>query len=535
MNRPFQIVITLLIILFHATTLQAQNNFFKKIFKKDNLTKKELIQENSSLKEELDSLLKLTQGGIIFSDSTSINDTINPGTLFFSNQDLEPDDIKTDSLLHAWYIQKSLTTENIDKLDMDTTPFESNVPDSVYIERLERMNSYITLPYNKIVRNHIIYYSRKGKNISNILGLAEHYMPQFEEIFDYYDLPKELKAMAVIESALNPKAVSRVKARGMWQFMYQTAKQYELNMNSFVDERYDPIASGHAAAKYLRDSYSIFKDWSLAIASYNCGIGNVNKAIRRAGSREFWDIYPFLPRETRGYVPAFVGALYTLNYYKEHQIVPAKITLPVHIDTFRVNKMLHFGQISEIINIPIEEIRALNPQYLHDIIPGVEQDYILRLPFNYTTKFVENEDSIYKHKAKIFLNSAILAQKKSQTNVSKIHKVKYGQTLGGIALAYRVRISDLQRWNNLKNSNIRVGQRLYLYPTGSKATVTTTKSAPITTKSNGYLMYTVKNGDSLWEIAKKFNGVSFEVLLSINNFTDKSKIYPGNKIKIKKL
>ena len=183
----------------------------------------------------------------------------------------------------------------------------------------------------------------------HILGLCEYYMPIIEEIFDYYGLPKELKAVAIIESALNPTATSRVGAKGMWQFMYNTARQYNLKITSYVDERMDVVKSCHAAAKYLRDSYTIFGDWSLAISSYNCGIGNVNKAIRRAGSREFWDIYRYLPRETRGYVPSFVAALYLMHYYKDHGIIPAQLEMPPHVDTFQIKKNLHFEQISKVV------------------------------------------------------------------------------------------------------------------------------------------------------------------------------------------
>lgn len=404
------------------------------------------------------------------------------------------------------------------------------------------MNSFIQLPYNPIVRNHIIYYTQKIPNkIEVILGLSRYYMPLFEEIFDEYDLPKELKVMAIIESALNPKAVSRAKARGMWQFMYRTALQYDLTINSYVDERYDPIKSGHAAAKYLLDSYNIFGDWNLAIASYNCGAGNVNKAIRRAGSREFWDIYPFLPRETRSYVPSFVAALYTLNYYKEHRILPQEIVMPAHVDTINVNKMLHFDQICETIGINKEELRNLNPQYLHDIIPGGEKEYILRLPYNYTMAFVEKESEIYKYKDSVFFNPNILRniRETGSSSATQItHIVKKGETPGGIARRYGVRLADLQRWNGIKNT-IRIGQRLTVYTSGrgpiaSASSSTVASSRANISESGDYITYTVKKGDTLWDIAKLFPGISANNILDLNGMAGNARIYPGMTLKIKK-
>ena len=223
----------------------------------------------------------------------------------------------SDSLLNAWY--QFISNSDVEMgIEMnDSIKYTSNIPDSVYMERIKRMNSFITLPYNDIVKSHIIKYSEKmPTTMSRILGLCEHYMPIFQETFDRYGIPEELMAMAIIESALNPRAESRVGAKGMWQFMYSTGKHYGLHIDSFVDERMDPVKSADAAARYLLDAYKIFGDWNLAIASYNCGVGNVNKAIKRSGSRKFWDLWPFLPRETRGYGPAFVGALYTMKFYK---------------------------------------------------------------------------------------------------------------------------------------------------------------------------------------------------------------------------
>lgn len=522
------------------------------IFKRKTESKKELIRQRDSLKLLVRSLteeLEVTQYNLEIADSLNMEEEINPG--YFEIEDSDNTVVRhsdPDSLLSQWYIRNSQSM-NTNFSELDSMEFTSNIPDSVYIERLAKLNCFINIPYNSIVKNHIIFYTQRMPNsVDVIIGLSDFYMPQFEEIFDSYDLPKELKAIAVIESALNPKAVSRKSAKGMWQFMYNTARQYGLIMNSYVDERFDPIKSADAAARYMKDAYNIFGDWALAIASYNCGAGNVNKAIRRSGSREIWDIYPFLPRETRGYIPSFIAALYTLEYYKEHRIVPTYTALPPHVDTIHVNKMLHFDQISENIGIKKEELRALNPQYLHDIIPGVEREYILRIPYNYTTAFVENENEIYKYKDSIFFNPTVLKKIKetgSATANSITYTVKNGDTMGGIALKYRVKLSDLQRWNGVK-SNIRIGQKLIIYTSGSGPAATSSSttsgkgssssdSTPkaSTTVKDGYIVYTVKSGDNFYNIAKAYPGISAQNIMDLNGLTN-DKIKPGIVIKIKK-
>ena len=501
-------------------------------------------QEIETLRFRVDSLKReIEQNSIPFSDTLSENDTINPGGLsFFETEDLLDPSANTDSLLNLWYVQRSLTLDEGISVNLETENLTSDTPDSILIKRLKAINSFIPLPYNNIIKNHIIYYTQRIPNkIDLILGLSSYYLPIFEEIFDQYDMPKELKAMAIIESALNPVATSRVNARGIWQFMYRTARQYNLEFNTYVDERLDPVASSHAATKYLKDAYTIFGDWSLAIASYNCGAGNGNKAIRKAGgSRDFWTIYPNLPRETRGYVPSFVAALYTLAYYKDHGITPRAIAMPAHVDTFEIRRPLHFGQISELIGITKEEIADLNPQYVKEIIPGTEnKTYLLKLPFNYTAQFVDHEKEIYSFKDSVFFNPIVLNDAKSvQTQSTTYHTVRRGETLGRIAQRYGVRLSDLQRWNGVK-SNIRVGQRLTIHKNGTPASTSKVSSAASTEKSTSkageYLMYTVKKGDTLWEISRKFEGVSLNDIMKLNGFTKKSKIMPGKKIKIKPL
>ena len=519
--------------------------------------KSDLIKENRDLRMELDSLraeiarIREEMNGLDSLGMEMLED------LYDENEDksaagLNPEDYNaevSDSLLNIWYLQQKISDSGKMEYDMDTVRFRSDVPDSVYVERIKAMNSFIDLPYNSIVRNYIILYSEKmNKQMGQVLGLCSYYMPIIEEIFDEHGIPLELKAMAVIESSLNPTAVSRAGAKGMWQFMYSTAKLYGLGIDSFVDERLDPVKAAHAAAEYLKDSYNIFGDWNLAIASYNCGAGNVNRAIRRSGGkRAFWDIYPYLPRETRGYVPAFVGALYTMTYYKEHGIEPAAVEMPVHVDTFRINRMLHFKQVSELAGIPMADLKNLNPQYKHEIIPGNEKEYILRIPYNYTNSFIDHEDSLYAYKADEFFNPVVIKKIKDGGDGERIvHRVRSGEVLGKIAIRYRVTVSQIKRWNNLRSDNIRIGQRLVIYR-GGNAPVTassstrkqqnTDKPAPPHKSSvpmdADYTVYTVKSGDSLYLIAKNYPGVSAQNIMDFNGIS--SKIKPGMKIRIPKL
>ena len=538
------------VVVTSQTTETKQDNFFKKIFPPKEERRSNLLKQRDSLFSVNDSLLRVIDTlrmEINDYELITSSDTLNSGTLDLETPDYVPSDsltlADTDSLMSIWYHQKDLELiENLEKdVDLDTAVLLSNIPDSIYIERLQKMNSFISVPYNSIIRNYIITYTERiAKQSETMLGLCKYYMPIIEEIFDQYQLPLELKAMAIIESALNPRAVSRVKAKGMWQFMYGTAIRYNLLINSFVDERLDPVKSCHAAARYLQDAYRMFGSWPLAIASYNCGAGNVNKAIRRAGgSKEIWDVYPFLPRETRGYIPSFIAALYMMNYYQEHQLTPVAVNMPVHTDTIKVTKMLHFDQVTHFTGISKKELQDLNPQYLHDIVPGVEREYILRIPYNYTGKFVENEDSIYKYKDSLYFSPATLKKIKESgsTNSQRItHKVKSGETLSHIALKYGVKVKDIQRWNGVKN-NIRIGQKLVIYKGGGPAASTKSSSGSSkakTTTSGGYVIYTVQSGDNLWDIAKKFPGVSAQNIMDLNGMNKGSKIYPGMKLKIKK-
>ena len=444
-------------------------------------TKKQLKAENDTLKHRLAALeAKLASYQAIEEDlsgenenkvSFALEDYVIAGSDRQSHHSVIAGSDRqshSDSLM-AWYMHRATRNAGREQYNMDSVRFTTDVPDSVLMRRLRDMNSFISLPYNETVKNYMILYSEKmPRKMAEILGLSEYYMPIFEETFRRYDLPLELKYVAIIESAMNPRAESRVGAKGIWQFMYRTGLGYGLKIDSYIDERMDPFASADAAARYFKDAYRIFGDWALAISAYNCGSGNVNKAIKRAdGKRDFWSIYEFLPRETRGYVPAMVGAMYACRYAMEYGLRPDPKALPVYVDTFRINRNLHFAQISEVLGIPIDDIRDLNPQYHKDIVPG--EGNILRLPFNYTSHFLDMQDSIYRYKAETMFAARIQDGREvvqgrpvptSQGTSWVYYKVKSGDNLGKIAKKYHTTVKNLKSWNNLKSDMIREGQRL---------------------------------------------------------------------------
>ena len=532
-------------------------------------SRKELARENARMREVLDSLISELEN-VRSKAVHHIPEQADEGGLAIEG--LLPEDYTldvTDSLLSLWYVHKSMLKGDTVSFNMDSVHFRSSVTDKEYLQRLADMNSFITLPFNETVRNYIILYSEKmPTKMSSMLALSQYYFPIFEEIFDRYGLPKELKYMAVIESAFNPVAVSRAGAKGMWQFMYNTAKMYGLTINSFVDERLDPVKSADAAARYMRDAYRIFGDWNLAISSYNCGSGNVNKAMRRSGSREFWPVYNYLPRETRGYVPAFVGAMYAFTYYTEHGLVPETDSMPVQVDTFHIRRMLHFQQVSALTGVSVEMLKKLNPQYVHDIVPGTaKEEYVLRLPYQYTSKFIENEDSVYAYNAKEYFSPATLqniAVSGSASSQRIAYKVKSGDYLGRIASRYHVTVKQIMEWNHLRNTNLRVGQVLYIYgkfngpvaqSSGASSKSSAASSSKGTASSDGatrasskgsaatpppadsaaegtYTVYVVKSGDSLYRISQDYPGVSADDIMKFNGIgTD---IRPGMKLKIPK-
>lgn len=443
-------------------------------------------------------------------------------------------------------------------------------PDSVYSRRLKNIHSVVALPYNSIVRNHIhVYTGRKRANFEVMLGLRDYYFPMIEDIFDSYGLPAELKYVAVIESALNPNAVSRVGATGLWQFMFSTGKAYGLTINSVVDERRDPVKSTHAAARYMKDLYGIYHDWGLVIAAYNCGPGNVNKAIRRSGNRkDYWEIYYRLPRETRGYLPGYIAATYAMNYYDEHNIRPVPISFNYITDTIMVTRDLHLQQISAVLNLPMAELRALNPQYRNSIIPGESRPMALTLPVNCLGDFIQYQDTIAQFKADEYLSiaqrtaspvSSVYIPPDIKGKSKIIYTVRSGDNLGYIASWYNVGLSDLRYWNNIYKNTIRVGQQINVFVDPSKkdyyaavnnlnfeekqkrvgksvtsAPAVTQRPAATSASDASFEYYTVRNGDTVWDIAKKFDGVTATEILALNGLGNNGKIQVGQKLKIRK-
>lgn len=355
--------------------------------------------------------------------------------------------------------------------------FDTNISfaDSIYINRLYRLPSEMELVYNPIVRSYIDMYTGRMRNsVEYFVGKSNYYFPIFEEALDKYGLPLELKYLPIIESALNPTIVSRAGATGLWQFMIGTGKMYNLEINSLVDERRDPLKSTEAAARYLKDLYNIYGDWNLVIAAYNCGPGNVNKAIKRSnGETDYWSIYPYLPKETRGYVPAFIAATYVMNYYKDHNICPFDYKYTKSTDTIVVNKQLHLQQLADVLNIPMDEVRNLNPQYKKDIVPGEFKEYIVTLPSMKASDFEIARDSVYSYRSTDFLSHRKVVEAKgtspSLSNAKK-YRVRKGDNLGGIASRHGITIAQLKQWNRLKSNRLRAGQLLAVSnPTAPKA------------------------------------------------------------------
>ena len=384
-----------------------------------------------------------------------------------------PESVETDvnRMMQNWYLQNytALDKEVDNRPDVATT-------DAELIERLQAIPTTIEMPFNSVVRQYIdMYTGRKRSLVESMLGMSLYYMPIFEQAIEKEGIPIELKYLPVIESAMNPDAVSRAGAVGLWQIMLPTARGLGLEINTLVDERRDPVRSSEAAARYLRELYDIYKDWSLAIAAYNCGPGNVNKALRRAGDdarKDFWAIYPYLPRETRGYVPCFIAATYVMNYYNKHNISPALAKKPIVTDSDHVNRRVHFQQIADILKLPVEQLQVLNPQYRKQEIPGTpDRPWPLVLPANQTYAYIMSEDAIAAHNADLYARRDVVEPATGMearpatvdgqegewvvTEDVKWHKVRHNETMASIAKRYGVSLKSLKRWNG----NIRKPRR----------------------------------------------------------------------------
>lgn len=573
----------------------------------------ESVQTAPSFEEEIvvaDTALAYDTVSMV--ESVKFQDTL----LMFSNQKLNRRELADqivkespvvdvlDSLVNVKFFNDDQFITDRDKLNIynyaeDEVP---TFPDSVYEARIAELNRYtpFELTYNKTVGNFINLYAVKRRGLSQrLLGLSEIYFPMFEEVLDQYDMPLELKYLAVVESALIPNAGSHAGAKGLWQFMYRTGKVYGLEVTTMVDDRYDPYKSTIAAAKHLKDLYDIYQNWSLALAAYNSGAGNVNKAIRRSGGvRSYWAIWPYLPRETRGYVPAYIAVFYLMNYAAEHNLYPVDPGILYNgIDTVHVKDVLSFDQISEFLNMPYNDVKFLNPSFKKGIIPAdPENTYVLRLPREYVGDFVSNEKAIYNFKTKKGVERDKLLAQIEQAKSRNIHYVRRGETLGHIARRYHTSVSNLKSWNNLRGSTIYPGQKLTVYasPNGSSSSKSSSSTVQRSGKSSyhivksgenlgliakkykctttdlrnwnnlkgstiypnqklvvyepvsqtqtevvktpdgnvEYIYHIVRRGDTLWEIAKQYDGVTVNQIRQLNNITNSRKIKPGQKLKV---
>ena len=384
-------------------------------------------------------------------------------------------DANLDSLMNQ-YMSKTYLSSDADCQMLSENP---SFDREVYIDRLRRMPTVMEMPYNEVVRSCIDRYMvRLRRQVSYMLGAANFYMPIFEQALDTYQLPLELKYLPIIESALNPTAVSRVGATGLWQFMLATGKAYGLEVTSLSDDRRDPVKSSYAAARYLRDLYNIFGDWNLVIAAYNCGPENINRAIRRSGGkRDYWEIYPYLPKETRGYVPAFIAANYAMTYYCEHGICPMTSKLPAKTDTVMINRNVSFQQVAAVCGLDVDMIRSLNPVYRRDMVPGLSAPSPLRLPLNDVARFIDMEDSVYavsgqqqfkRAEVEIDERPAVTQQQtkrntrntRNQNQGASYVTVKRGDTLGALARRNHTTVAKIKQLNGLRGDNIQAGKKL---------------------------------------------------------------------------
>ena len=481
---------------------------------------------------EQDFFMLLDNDDVELANNVPIHKIVKDSAVFALLDD--PGAAAIDSLWQAELFQSSLYGNFRDSLlDLDYNEVIYNdLPTDTLKMRLQKLNAKtpFNVEYNPLLENVIKSYLKRNKQgLERLMALSSYYFPIFEQKLDKYNIPLEIKYLAIVESALNPRARSRVGATGLWQFMFATGKMHGLDVSSYVDERMDPVRSTEAAAQYLSTLYRVFEDWDLVLASYNSGPGNVSKAIRRSGgSKNYWNLRPYLPRETAGYVPAFLATLYIFEYAEEHGFQPPNPrTTFFETDTIRTKKMLSFDQISEVTGVHKEMLQFLNPSYKLDVIPYIEEEkYSVRLPRTQAGFFVNNEEAIYNYaEAQLAEREKPLPQMvESESRIR--YRVRKGDYLGKIAERYGVGVRQIKRWNNLRSNNLRIGQRLTIYPRKPVASATSS-----TSNSSAPQFYTVRRGDSLWSISKKFPGVTVQQIKNLNNMRGNS-LKPGMKLKL---
>lgn len=486
-------------------------------------------------------------------------DSLSKSTLRHS---IDEQTSKMDQMLHLWYVQREIISANsvLAGLSDDTSEVCHN--DSLMIDRLKKIETVVPLGYNKKVASFIELYSIKRKKASAaMLGLAQYYFPWMQEIFDKYNVPEELIYLTIIESGLNPTAVSKAGATGIWQFMHGTGKLYGLEVNTFVDDRRDPYKATDAAARHLRDLYNMFGDWGLAISAYNCGAGNVRKAIARSGGKKtFWEVSPYLPGETQNYFPLYIGAFYLMKYHNEYGIQAAEIAIPSAVDTIMVKKELHLEQVAQVMQLDIEELKTLNPQYKRLIIPAFSKSYPIRLRISDLPRFIELEDSIYNYHydeyftpAKVY-TSQFTGQPLAEGSSKKIYyTVKSGDNLSKIAAKYHLSVTELKKMNRLSSNYVKVKQRLlvgYQYVEPPKPiepaqplvsdtlmpqdSTTNMLNVPVAQQNSAPerpITYYVKKGDTMTAIASRY-GTTARKIADFNKIGNMNSIHVGQKLLI---
>jgi membrane-bound lytic murein transglycosylase D len=502
--------------------------------------------ENDTISIDLGTIEENSDAASILISDDPLHKTVTNGKAEYNLQD---NDLaaKYDSLwmkeLHQLLSLSNEMYQEVLNLDFEG-PLNVELNSDTLKMRLKRLNERtpFNIAYNPSLESVIkSFLSRKRELMKRMLTVSQFYFPLFEQEFDNHDIPIEMKYLAIVESALNPKARSRVGATGLWQFMYGTGKEHGLEVNSYVDERSDPIKSTRAACEYLNRVYGVFKDWDLALAAYNSGPGNVNKAIRRSGGyKNYWNIRRNLPRETAGYVPAFIATMYLFEYAEEHGLRGKKVERPYfETDTIHVKSLITFDQISKLVDVSMEELEILNPSYKLKVIPFVKgKNYALRLPVKAMGRFVANEEAIYAFVEKeLKSKESPLPALVKRAEASRIrYRVRSGDYLGKIAERYGVRVSQIKNWNGLRSNNLRIGQRLTIYPRGLRiapkmASKPKSKKAGNTTVTNNGKVHIVKSGDSLWTISRQYPGISIENLREWNGISG-SNLKPGMKLKL---